>query len=1169
MGIEEVADMSPSQLAARLGTAMELSSCVSGIVSETLTQFPKMAREMSATDFVKCLWATAWLKDVAPDILKMVPALVEHFPGKAVEMTSEDVSDCLWALAVLKDAAPDVLDILPAFIEQISGKVDDMQQAQADRCLWSAQELQHVAPDLLQMVQSKVTPATQSLYEKDSRAGHLSNSLRALAETIAAGEPLAPEMKIHIMKSIMAELPSRAVEMNAAQLANSFWAVFRLRDEAPEVLKLVPVMVAQTHGKAIDMNASNLCCCLSGVVALKDVAPEMMKILPAILAQIKGKSADISARGLADCLRAVACLKDAAPEVMDILSAITEQIPSKKGEIQVTSLESLLLLDAAATMQDVAPDLLKRVMDTVLQLPAEGADVTAGHGAAALKALAELAGAAPKLVTAEVVSIVSAMVSTVLSKVQDMKPVEVARCIQALPVLMHVAPEMLKLLPALEPHFNAMASEMTGAELAGCLVIVKKLQCSVPELLKLVPFLLEPTVRKVSDMNGPDLCSCLDVVVELKDVAPEILKILPGIAARIRGDICNMAVPAGVICLWAAASLRDVAPDFLKIVPIIVADFQKLAAQVDTEEFSESMRAVAETDFKPGDFRMVELSFLPVYFLERCLWAAARLKNVTPEILQIVPAIVAQIAQDAGDMCGSTLSVYTWAAAMLKDAAPEVLKILPIVIAEIVKNLDNMDAEGLAYHLRAAGDLHDVGPEVVKMVPLIVAKLEGKVSNMRAKLLACCLTGAAELAEVTPAVLKIVPAVVAELSGKVADLSRGNLAASFKAAADLEDVVPEVLGVLPAIAAEIPAKCKSMDGGDLAMCMCAAARLKDATPDILKMFPEMLVTIPGKAVEMKPAHLASCLWAVWRLQDVFPDVLKMMPALMEQIPDGALATMKGKSDAEPDVLIEVLGKMFASRAHLPHTRQISEIEKAIAGRQDQVMQQTGVEVDPTKLSLEQRDAEAMPSNEDSDRCQGNPSEETSRKKRRLESPLESGMVDGNSSMATSCAGKPRATLPTPASSGLETRRCQTRHTHNAILHMRKAMYARLTASSQESHDGNLPLPTLLQAPLRSRQPWGKETCAGDASPVLSLTGHHCLLTEVTFMWNNQFCRGSQFHLEILNGDEQEVFRQLSQGASVTEKFSWKSTYSDTLLRAVGTSLWWMCCFVLVPALKVS
>lgn len=246
-----------------------------------------------------------------------------------------------------------------------------------------------------------------------------------------------------------------------------------------------------------------------------------------------GKSADMSARGLADCLGAVACLKDVSPEVMGIVSAIAEQIPRKKGEIQVTSLESLCLLEAAAKMQDVAPDLLKKVMDTVLQLPAEGEEVIAGHGAAALQALADLVGAAPNLVTAEVVSVVGAMVSKVLAKVQDMKPVEVARCIQALPVLTHVAPGVLKLVPALEPHFHAMASEMTGSELADCLPAAKH----VPELLKLVPFLLEPIISKVFDINEPSLCSCLDAVVELKEVAPETLKILPGIAARIQGAV--------------------------------------------------------------------------------------------------------------------------------------------------------------------------------------------------------------------------------------------------------------------------------------------------------------------------------------------------------------------------------------------------------------------------------------------------------------------------------------------------------------------------------------------------------------------------------------------------------------------------------------------------------
>ena len=77
------------------------------------------------------------------------------------------------------------------------------------------------------------------------------------------------------------------------------------------------------------------------------------------------------------------------------------------------------------------------------------------------------------------------------------------------------------------------------------------------------------------------------------------------------------------------------------------------------------------------------------------------------------------------------------------------------------------------------------------------------------------------------------------------------------------------------------------------------------------------------------------------------------------------------------------------------------------------------------------------------------------------------------------------------------------------------------------------LPTLLQAPLRARP--GKET-GGDDSPLLRLTGCHCLLTRVTFMWNNLLCHGSQFHLDVLNGDEEEVFRQLSQGASAPEMF---------------------------------
>ena len=118
----------------------------------------------------------------------------------------------------------------------------------------------------------------------------------------------------------------------------------------------------------------------------------------------------------------------------------------------------------------------------------------------------------------------------------------------------------------------------------------------------------------------------------------------------------------------------------------------------------------------------------------------------------------------------------------------------------------------------------------------------------------------------------------------------------------------------------------------------------------------------------------------------------------------------------------------------------------------------------------------------------------------------------------------------------------------ALARRLQAIFTPCPPGPDPSHDESLPSPTLLRAPLRSRPCSVKETCAaaGDTSPMLRLTGRHCLLTQVTFMWNNQVCYGSQLHLEVLNGDEQEVFQQLSQGADVFEAFHYQDTYGQPI-----------------------
>ena len=281
---QKVPGFGPSELARHLRTALELPTRASGIVRETSEAILVVASHMSASDLVSCLWTTAFLKDVSPDVLKLVSAIVEHLPGKAPEMNAENIGDCLLALALLKDEAPQVLEILTAIMEQIPAKADDMEALQASQCLYAAHELQAVAPDLL-----KIASSHYPRCKVDSKADHLSNQLRALAEAQDVDVEFPEEFKTHILTTVIAQLPGEVADMTAAQLANGLWAVCELRCfEDQEILTIVPSLVAEIPKKATDMDASDLCCCLNGVAALKDEAPEVLKIVPVVVAQIPG-----------------------------------------------------------------------------------------------------------------------------------------------------------------------------------------------------------------------------------------------------------------------------------------------------------------------------------------------------------------------------------------------------------------------------------------------------------------------------------------------------------------------------------------------------------------------------------------------------------------------------------------------------------------------------------------------------------------------------------------------------------------------------------------------------------------------------------------------------------------------------------------------------------------
>ena len=87
--------------------------------------------------------------------------------------------------------------------------------------------------------------------------------------------------------------------------------------------------------------------------------------------------------------------------------------------------------------------------------------------------------------------------------------------------------------------------------------------------------------------------------------------------------------------------------------------------------------------------------------LSNSLWAAAKLQDEVPKVLQVVPAVAGQIPGKASQMIPQHLSSCLFAAMRLADAVPEVLEAVPSLVKEVPGRIEVMNPQELANSLEA------------------------------------------------------------------------------------------------------------------------------------------------------------------------------------------------------------------------------------------------------------------------------------------------------------------------------------------------------------------------------------------------------------------------------------------------------------------------------------
>ena len=133
-----------------------LEKTVNCLLLDDAAQIPLKSKDMNPQELSICLSALAILKDNAPHVLRILPAIAAQIPLKSKDMNPQELCIVLLGTAIVKDDAPDVLSIVPAIAAQIKATVKNMNLQDLSHTLIGLLCRQEFVPDARSLVGAAV-----------------------------------------------------------------------------------------------------------------------------------------------------------------------------------------------------------------------------------------------------------------------------------------------------------------------------------------------------------------------------------------------------------------------------------------------------------------------------------------------------------------------------------------------------------------------------------------------------------------------------------------------------------------------------------------------------------------------------------------------------------------------------------------------------------------------------------------------------------------------------------------------------------------------------------------------------------------------------------------------------------------------------------------------------
>eukprot|EP00435_Cladocopium_sp_Y103_P059741 s243_g21.t1 len=881
------------------------------------------------------LWSIAQLSDRFSIPTQLLAALVNFLPTKAKGMIPQALSNCLWACAKLKDVAPDVLEVVPAIVTYIPNKAQSMKPQELSNSLWASARLEDVAPHALEAV-----PA------------------------------------------ICAQIPEKAKDMVAQDLANCLLASAQLEDLAPDVLKVVLAIVAEIPAKVKGMNPQDLCS-LQAFFLLKEPVPEVECLIRSAAARLNALLPRFPGNGFNLPVPAVvwSCAK-AGVYHSELLVSVAQGFGSqtKLHRLKDFGLCALSWSYQVLDQEDDFTGFRKQLRSETERRKLSEADVQSSkHGYLKWnrsdQRLLQPHRPGPRWSHRPLAAPVWYLQLLLGPSVEPAKrqPRPFSRCLC-----------MIWLLPlwflwrmvSYEPHQlpfvqgnpwgvqSAVKGQVTERCRPRCQAVSRKQKAKAKKLRsqlnrvesakELIEILDEALDGPIFNRSKPSVAYSMLVHLSKKKGlmpkdwdSPVISRLHDRFEALARQGQLSAKTSAQVLRSCAHLSHKFHVPT-----PLLVALVKSLRGKMRSispkqacnileacEEFKEpALGHLLLDDFKQicdllnGWSQFAQLRDVPPEVLEmvpriaskipqrartaqECisgLQACVQFKDLVPPVLDVVPKIATQIPKKA--LTVEVLFSGLKACVQFKDLVPAVLRVVPGIAGQISKKADT--SEELVRGLKACVQLKDLVPPVLDVVPDIAAQISKKA--LTAKVLVSGLKACVQFKDLVPAVLDVVPDMAAQIPKK--ESTAEDLASSLEIVAQLKDVAPAVLDSVPDIAAQIPKKASTAE--EFASGLQACVRFKDLVPPVLDVVPDIAAQIPKKALTAEV--LVSGLQACVQLKDLVPAVLDVVPDIVAQIPKKESTAEDFASSLEivaqlKDVAPAVLDSVPDIAAQIPET----------------------------------------------------------------------------------------------------------------------------------------------------------------------------------------------------------------------------------------------------------